>query len=473
MSRSHQDIHAELAELEAYIRGIPANLAALGYTGPYVARAEALRTELVLAEARYHSERLQAPIQVARLKGAWADRHVAPLDFLGSLCRHWYTLLASAADVLRGAHGELDRDAFLALPATPGSFALSVATRHDQAKELYGVLAQGLQSGPNLALLQEQFQRSPSLDRTAYRSLLSIASENGVDLEFSFLPQGESEFEQIVLVDSETAGRVVNVLGAVEESERDAEVRGVLVAASLLKGRLEIRERSGHVVTATLQDPSLLRGARMGSRYEVKVREKTIKDRVTGKETVTEIAVTLVSETEATESADSEEAPLGSLSSELVPEGNDLAKIHKLTKVLAANEALTPGSIGVTTERWVQYYKASARVLDYLSESGAITRIGRSAARMNDVEFLRHAAIQFQVSDVGAAWLAWAGAKSIVELRKEQAEEFVKARVHGLSPSNVERRAGTLRKWLKDLQKHHFEYQEPPQPPKPPTRRRQ
>ena len=89
MARSHSDVQAELAELEAYIRGLPAELSALGYAGPYLSRAEALRSELVLAEACYHAERLHAPIQMVRLKGGWADEHVAPLEFLGSLCKHW------------------------------------------------------------------------------------------------------------------------------------------------------------------------------------------------------------------------------------------------------------------------------------------------------------------------------------------------------------------------------------------------
>jgi hypothetical protein len=310
-----------------------------------------------------------------------------------------------------------------------------------------------------LPFLQEQFQRSPCLDRTAYRSLLSIVADNGVDIEFSFLSQGAAAFEQIVVVQCTAAADVVNILAATEETERDAEVRGILVAASLTKGRLEIREASGNVVAASVEDTNILRGARIGSRYEVSVREKTVRDLVTSKETVTEVAVTLVSEAESTEATNSVEAPVGFLASELVPEGNDLAKIHRLTQVLAAKHRLSPAAIGVTTERWVQYYRASARALGYVSEAGAITRIGRSAARMGNAEFLRQTAIQFQISDVGAAWLAWAGVNSIVELRKDQAEEFLKARVAGLSASNVARRGGTLRAWLKRLQPHHFEYQ--------------
>lgn len=462
MARSHLDVQAELAELEAYIRGLPAALSGLGYATPYLARAEALRSELVLAEACYHAERLHAPIQVVRLRGAWADEHVAPLEFLGSLCKHWYALVASAADVLVGGHAELQHDTFLALPATPGSFALGVATRHSQAHELYEILARGLQSGPNLPLLQEQFQRSPSLDRAAYRALLSLVADNGVDIEFSFLPNGAAAFQHVVVVKSTAASDVVGILSASEETERDAEVRGVLVAASLTKGRLEIREASGNVVTASVHDPDILRGARIGSRYEVKVREKTVRDLVTSKETVTEVAVTLVSEAESTEAPNSVEAPIGFLASELIPEGNKLAKIHLLTQVLAATNRLSPAAIGVTTERWVQYYKASARALGYVSDAGSITRIGRSVARMGATDFLRQTAIQFQISDVGAAWLAWAEVRSIVELRKEQAEEFLNARVAGLSPSNVARRGGTLRAWLKQLQPYHFEYEGSP-----------
>jgi len=338
-----------------------------------------------------------------------------------------------------------------------GSYALGIATKLPQARELYEVIAHGLRAPPDLEELQSRFGVSPCLDRVAYRSLMSLAADAGIDMEFSFLPRGSTTFESSVSVERTTTYRVLDVLGSTHETEGETVLHGILVGATLTKNRLELRKNSGSVISATVADPQLLRGVRIGSKYSIRVHEKTTRDLITSRETVAELVVGLSPSVEPQSIHSTESSSESRLASENVPEGNDLSKIYQMLKALDEGKFLTPESIGVKTSRWVLYYRASARILDYLTAEGTLTRTGKAVARMRYESFLRQTALQFQISDVGAAWIEWVGAKSISDLKKQQAEEFLLSRAEGLSVSNAKRRAGTLRRWLTVLQPHHSE----------------
>lgn len=452
--RSTLDIRAELAELEDYLAGIPAYLATAGYARPYQSRLEELRDLLLLQEARTHASRLDSDIQVMRFRKGWADMHVMPLEHLGNVAKSWHALFHSALDVLRSSGHKLAETTsmtFLALPAFPGSYALEVATKHPQSRELFDVLANGLNSAPSIAALQERFGASPCLDRNAYQALMTLLADEGVELQFSFLAKDAVGFQSSVSVGGAVASQLVDFLNATEQTERTTDVKGTLVGASLTRQRLELKTLEGAVINASVLDSQSLRGARLGSRYTVRVREKITRDLVTKRETITDQVVELSATTEAQDPVDEGSPEEALLHSELVPEGNDLSKIHRLLHVLSENAELTPEAIGVTTIRWVLYYRASARILGYVTSKGELTRIGRFVSRLPFVEFLKQTAVQFQVSDVGAAWLQWSDASSLAELRKQDAERFLLESVAGLSASNARRRAGTLRAWLKAL----------------------
>lgn len=459
-SRPSLEIRTELAELDEYLAGIPDYLAKVGYKAPYELRAESLRSELLLAETADYARQLDSDIQVMRFRGSWADQHVLPLDFLGSACRHLHALALSALDVLRqeSADAVAQMDAhFYALPAMSGSYVLGVASKHPLARELYEIIANGLGSEPALEELQTRFAVSPCLDRTAYKALIGLVADAGVELDFSFFPRSSTRFERSVTVSTRVAHCILAVLGSTHETESETVLHGTLVGATQTKNRLELRRESGAIVSATVADSHILRGVRIGAKYSIHVHEKTVRDLVTSRETVSEVVVGLSPSVEPLETDAGESTIDGRLSSECVPEGNDLAKVYLLLKALSEGKPATPESIQVKTSRWVLYYRASARILDYVTQEGTPTRMGRSVARMRYASFLRQTALQFQISDIGAAWLDWANVWSIGELRREQAEAFLAARVKGLSTSNTKRRAGTLRKWLKVLQPYQVD----------------
>lgn len=473
-TRPSFDLRAELAELDAYIAGVPEYLAKTGYLEPYVERASFLREALLLAESVEHSLRLHAPIHVMRVRRRWADTFVVPIDFLGALCRFWSNLAVSALALLRQADPNLEEagsEAFLALPASPASYSLGLAVQHPSSPGIYDLIARALKTGPNMEGLQREFGGDVSLDRTAYRGLLALLSESGVDLEVRYLERASTDFSDVYSVTHDQAGETCTLLASTEEAESDRVIQGHLVGASLLRGKIEIKTGSGKARSASVADTSQIRGLRIGQRYSFQVREIRVRDVVSGRVTISEqiveVAPPIVSD-DHTESAPELEEEL--FPSDRVPEGNDLKKVHALLQRLALHLPLTPDSIGLRTDRWVLYYRHSARVLGYLTESGSLTRLGARVASMRYEDFLKQTALQFEVSDVGDAWMRWAGVSSLVELGREQALPFVQERVSGLSGTNIDRRAGTLRSWLKKLKPFHFSSPPPTSAEKKPKR---
>ncbi len=441
--RPSVDVRTELSELEEYLTGLPAYMASTGYSEPYLARAAELRDELVLSETHEHSTRLQAPVQVLRLKRSWADRHVVPLDFLGSLCRHWHVL---ALSILQSeSKDEVQRNTVMALPALAGSYALGVAVRHDGARVAYDSLAGCFRQSATMKALKRQLVVTPHLDRAAYKALVSLVADQGVDVDFSFLALGSERFDATVELSSEKAAAFSTILSETLQNERSVKLVGTLVGASQTRSRIEIREPGGKVTTASVGDTGILRGARIGGKYSVQLREVTTTEIAAARISVTEVVTALTPVLGQADSEVANEPSEQKISSELFPEGNDLDKIQRLLSALSTTLHPSPQTIGV------DYYRASARILGFVAIDGSLTRQGRLAIRANHGKFIALVALQFEMSEVGSRWISWAGVASLQELDAGSAEEFVRFAAEGLSESNVKRRAGTLRSWLKQI----------------------
>tara|TARA_R110000772_G_scaffold268718_1_gene397935 strand:+ start:21714 stop:23009 length:1296 start_codon:yes stop_codon:yes gene_type:complete len=139
------------------------------------------------------------------------------------------------------------------------------------------------------------------------------------------------------------------------------------------------------------------------------------------------------------------------ISSSLVPQANDLSKVFKVVELKSKGEFITPSSINLTTERQVAYYLHAARVLGLLSRNNAINSVGYQFVTMSHEQRMNIAAIRFESSDCGWAWLKWNDKKSVDELDPTTATAFLIEQCPSLSKNTAERRAKTLSMWQREL----------------------
>jgi hypothetical protein len=150
-------------------------------------------------------------------------------------------------------------------------------------------------------------------------------------------------------------------------------------------------------------------------------------------------------------------APLRSrkLETSEIPQANELERIFDLVNCVATSRLVTPQSIGVNTERQVQYYKAASRLLLLLAEpTDALTRTGwlLHVARVTDQRYRRICAA-FEASACGQAWIEWANATKLSEIPADSGEGFLADR-SALTGDTVSRRASTINGWLKKLRQY-------------------
>ena len=113
------------------------------------------------------------------------------------------------------------------------------------------------------------------------------------------------------------------------------------------------------------------------------------------------------------------------------------------------------GTYTENQQRTVGYICQSAHILGLVNNSGImkarLTATGRVFGGMEAVEQRRRLSYAFEGSVVGRAWLIWAGVRELWDLRKSDAEEFLRKKCTGLSPrekGTLKMRAGTLQEWL-------------------------
>lgn len=144
------------------------------------------------------------------------------------------------------------------------------------------------------------------------------------------------------------------------------------------------------------------------------------------------------------------------ISSSLVPQANDLSKVFKVVELKSKGEFITPNSIDLTTDRQVAYYLHAARSLGLLSKNNSINSVGYQFVELDEKQKMNIAAIRFESSDCGWAWLKWSNKSTLAELDPDSATDFLIEQCPSLSKDTAERRAKTLKKWQKDLAEFRF-----------------
>jgi hypothetical protein len=143
------------------------------------------------------------------------------------------------------------------------------------------------------------------------------------------------------------------------------------------------------------------------------------------------------------------------LTSDQIPQADDLSRVFGLIQLLNQGEAITPQSLDVSL-RQVNYYKHAARVLGLLSAENILTSAGRQVARLNDQQRRMSTAVLFEESDCGSAWLRWSNVATLAEVDPDSANSFITHVVPGLSAVTAGRRAQTLAAWQRELAPFHY-----------------
>lgn len=129
-----------------------------------------------------------------------------------------------------------------------------------------------------------------------------------------------------------------------------------------------------------------------------------------------------------------------------IPQADSLERVFALVEHVVDRGVLPAPEQLEVVRRQLAYYRRAAEILGYLRR-GIPTPAAVHVARVDADARLRHALQRFEASDVGGAWIAWAGCSRLCEVEPSTAESFLAEASIGLSPSTVVRRAKTLRAW--------------------------
>lgn len=146
------------------------------------------------------------------------------------------------------------------------------------------------------------------------------------------------------------------------------------------------------------------------------------------------------------------------LGTDKIPQADEIDKIIDIVNYKMQGKEITSDLLQIAV-RQVAYYEHAARTLGILNRDGNLTSAGRFLASQDGEHKYTVLASRFESSDCGWAWITWSGVNSLLDLNEETAVEFLIKVVPGLSASTANRRAVTLRQWLKKLKPYHYKFE--------------
>ncbi|MCU0672984.1 MAG: hypothetical protein MUE69_09375 [Myxococcota bacterium] len=129
-----------------------------------------------------------------------------------------------------------------------------------------------------------------------------------------------------------------------------------------------------------------------------------------------------------------------------IPQADRLERVVDRVRAAVVGEPFAAGG-----SRDEAYYRRAAVLLGWLSVDGAPTDAGTRVAFLTGADAMVRAAVDFESSTIGRAWLAFSGLERIEDLDPSSATRFLE-QVTTLAAPTVARRAVTLRQWLERSQ---------------------
>lgn len=136
------------------------------------------------------------------------------------------------------------------------------------------------------------------------------------------------------------------------------------------------------------------------------------------------------------------------LSSLKVPQADDLNRVFTVVDSKARFEVINEYTLNITP-RQVSYYLHAARTLGYLNSANQPTSAAMQFNMLSHNEKLLSAAMRFQSSDCGWAWINWSSGKTLLDIEDNSGYEFLSDCVPSLNSNTARRRSKTLNSWLR------------------------
>lgn len=129
-----------------------------------------------------------------------------------------------------------------------------------------------------------------------------------------------------------------------------------------------------------------------------------------------------------------------------IPQADRLERVIDRVRAAVVGEPFAAGG-----PRDEAYYRRAAVLLGWLSVDGAPTDAGARVASLTGTDAMVRAAVDFESSTIGRAWLAFSAAERLEDLDPSSAGRFLE-RATTLAAPTAARRAVSLRQWLERSQ---------------------
>lgn len=137
------------------------------------------------------------------------------------------------------------------------------------------------------------------------------------------------------------------------------------------------------------------------------------------------------------------------LDSTMVPQADNLERIKSYLEIVNNQKIVTPDLLDVQ-ERQVSYYRDACKLLSLIHDYASLTPLGVRVAQSSDYQdWGRILKRQFEESDCGNIWMQVCNVKTVADLDEESATDFLIEYCNGLSRNTSERRAQTLKAWVR------------------------
>lgn len=143
---------------------------------------------------------------------------------------------------------------------------------------------------------------------------------------------------------------------------------------------------------------------------------------------------------------------LARVDSREIPQADDVERVFRIVERIAKGKG-DPTDI---SPRQISYYRRAAKILGFLTEDESLTPGGHLVSRLDREERLRVAAVRFEGSACGGAWVRWSGGRTLLDVDPSTAVDFLRTSAPGLGKDTCERRAQTLIAWHRALAPHHY-----------------
>lgn len=151
-----------------------------------------------------------------------------------------------------------------------------------------------------------------------------------------------------------------------------------------------------------------------------------------------------------------------------VPQADNIDRVFLVTEIVGSGDIPTAEKLEIEP-RQVDYYVRAAICLGLITEQRQLSVAGQRLIGLERDQRKALAAVLFETSNCGGAWVDWAQRESLSDVSPDTASRFLIDTVDGLNKITATRRSKTLIAWHNELMPHHFKRLQETRKSKSPT----